>query len=155
MGISRGQLIAAGVALLAGGGFRYWEEHVSNPQRLRDIHGEITRHRGLCSDPEKGVVVATEGFVGYSGTDSYYFFLGLGENGEVVGLQGQGDPSDGLGGIVLSSREIPKFLSRAEAATSLFCPNTPNPSPNNTSPSNRPTFLTWSFLGQGQGNTIG
>jgi hypothetical protein len=80
--------------------------------------------------------------------------LGLGKKEEVVGLQGQGDLYDGLGGIVLSSTEIPKFLSRAEEATRALCPNTPNPSPNNTFPSNRPTFLTWSFLGL-QGNTIG
>ena len=146
--------LAAVAVLAVGGGFSYWEEHFSNPQRLRAIHGEITRHRGLCSDPEKGVVFVRNGVVAYSGPDSYNFSLGLGETGEVIGSEGRGDAFDGVASL-LPPREITNFLSRAEAATRDLCLNTPNPSPDNdTSPAQSSGSVALRFF-ENQGNTIG
>lgn len=146
----------AAVAVLAVGGGQYFkdprhEANVSNSQRLRGIHGEITRHGGLCSDPEKGVVFVRNGVVAYLGPDSYNFSLGLGKTGEVIGSEGHGDAFDGVASL-LPPREIPEFLSRAEAATRDICLNTPNPSPDNDTSPHRSNLLTWSFLGQGPQN---
>ena len=142
--------LAAVAVLAVGGGFSYWEEHFSNPQRLRAIHGEITRHRGLCSDPEKGVVFVRNGVVAYSGLDSYNFSLGLGKTGEVIGSEGHGDAFDGVARL-LPPREITNFLSRAEAATRVLCTNTPSPLPNSPLPSSPQDagLVTLGFFGQG------
>ena len=95
-------------ALLVAVGFRCWEDRFSNPQRLRAISTEISRHGGLCSDPEKSVVFVRNGVVAYSGPDSYNFSLGLGETGEVIGSEGHGDAFDGVARL-LPPREIPDF----------------------------------------------
>jgi hypothetical protein len=129
------------------------EENVSNPQRLRDISTEIIRHGGRCSDPKKGVVFVRNGVVGYSGIDFYNFSLGLGETGEVIGSEGRGDAFDGVASL-LPPREIPKFLSRAAAATQDLCPNTLSPSPNNTRPVGPSGSVALGFF-ENQGNTIG
>lgn len=162
MRISRSQLMAgvAGAVLVVGGGFRCLEEHVSNPQRLGDIYGEIGSYGGSCSDPEKGVVSVRDGVFSYlqaNNHEVYGFSLWRDETGRVVGVERRDSTNGGSRvsvEIELTPSDIPKFLSRAEAATSVLCPNTPNPSPNNTSPSNGSTLLTWSLSG-GQGNTIG
>ena len=123
---------------------------------MRAISTEISRHAGQCLDPEKGAVFVRDGVVGYSGMERQGFsFLLWSENGQVVGLQGHGNLFDGLGVMPVSSDEIPKFLSRAEAATRDLCPNTPNPSPDNdTSPAQLSGSVALRFFEQG-GRIIG
>ena len=137
-------------ALLVAVGFRFWEDRVSNPQRLRDISTEIIRHGGQCLDPEKGVVFLRDGVVDYSGIGSGDLSFRLwSQNGAVFGVQGQGDFSNGLGEIPLSPKEIPEFLSRAEAATRVLCTNTLSPSPNNTRPVGPSGSVALGFFEQG------
>ena len=128
------------------------EENVSNLQHLRDISTKISRHGGSCSDPEKGAVFVSEGVVGYSGIGSGDLSFRLwSQNGAVFGVKGQGDFSNGLGEISLSPKEIPEFLSRAEAATRVLCTNTPSPLPNSPLPSSSQDagLVTLGFFGQG------
>ncbi len=156
MGISRSQLMAgvAGVAAVLavwGGGGQYFkdprhEENVSNSQRLRDIHGEITRHGGSCSDGDS--------FLNGQSSVRYHdrmnkFSVGFDKTGTVVASQG-----DAKGPALLSpigSHDIPKVLSFMERAVYVLCPDSPK---NNTQPVQSSGSVALGFL-QWQGNTNG